>query len=104
MSNFIYICYSYFYAIVKIERYKEQIESLNEQIKKKSDVLFKTQLELESANVKLDFYDKNIVFVTKEHGNFYCSYEDVPFVSRTLGEYEAYNEKTAISLGYKKWK
>lgn len=52
---------------------------------------------------KLDFFDEKIVFVLKEYGDVYYTYDCVQKITAgSKYEFWAYNESAAIFKGYKK--
>lgn len=93
----------------KLEKNISSLESTISTLESQKKTLKKEKEDLEEKirknNEKIDFYDKNVVFVIDGYGRYYYTYDQMEQVTQgTSFEYWAYNKEQAIDLGYKKWK
>ncbi len=86
-----------------VQESKNKIEKLNKQITRLEN---KTEYSIpedyyDNAQ-KVDFYDKNIVFVIEGFGDYYFTYDEMQWVTRNVENYTywAYNKEQAIYKGY----
>lgn len=75
-------------------RIKSNYEKLQSEYSEKKMEYFK-------KDIKLNFYDENIVFVLRGYGNYYYTYDEVQQVTQGKAYTgKAYNKEQAIGLGY----
>lgn len=84
---------------INTERQIAELEKEIEDIKSQSGECRLDRLKYKN---KADFLDKNIVFVIKDYGNYYYTYDCVQKITSGSYTYWAYNKEAAISKGYKK--
>ena len=59
------------------------------------------ELKYQTKDEKINFYDKNIVFVLDGYGNYYYTYDQMKQVTQGKSySYFAYNKEAAIANGY----
>ncbi len=109
--HYIIICILFILSLVfiyKIKTLNDKIDKLNDKVEN-GDKIIKNQKETNDElndfylkNLsKVDFIDKNIVFVIKGFGDYYYSYD---CMMKKVGDnqfsYWAYNKEQAIKKGY----
>ncbi len=90
----------------KISLLEKENSEYNEALEELSDLYSEEVIDNLTNDIKIEFYDENIVFVIDGYGNYYYTYDQMEQVTQGIDEYSywAYNKEQAISLGYKKWK
>ena len=97
-------------GVMKINDYKEQLDSKNKVIIQKNKKISEYETKIWVYDTldyqeKAEFLDENIVFVLDGYGKYYYTYDQVQQVTQGKEySYWAYNTEAAISKGYKKWK
>lgn len=89
----------------EISTLKKQVSTLREE---KNNLSFEnSSLKLTNSknSKKIDFFDKNVVFVLDGYGRYYYTYDQMTQVTQGKSfSYWAYNVEQAIGLGYRAWK
>lgn len=88
----------------------EDLKKQNSRLQQTIATLNSENASLKSTNtknqIKVKFFDDNIVFVLDGYGRYYYNYDQVQQVTQGVSEYTywAYNKEQAINLGYRAWK
>ena len=104
----IFLFVGIYFLVDYIDSLKYQIESSQSSynsIKTKYETLRKEhsdkELEYQSQDAKIDFFDEHVVFVLDGYGNYYYTYDQMQQVTQGKSySYWAYNKEAAISKGY----
>lgn len=83
---------------------KKQVSTLKEEKNKLSSENTSLKLTDSKNSIKIEFFDKNVVFVLEGYGRYYYTYDQMAQVTQGKSfTYWAYNLEQAIDLGYRAW-
>lgn len=88
----------------EISTLKKQVSTLSEEKNKLSSENASLKLTNSKNSKKIEFFDKNVVFVIDGYGRYYYTYDQMAQVTQGKSfSYWAYNLEQAIDLGYRAW-